>query len=137
MSPAARFLDTGYWLALIDQDDHYHVRATRLARELPGPFVTTEAIIVEVGNALATQRWRTRAITFFERVRAASGIDVVPVTSALLTRAIDFYAMRRDKEWWLTDCISFVVMQDRGITEALAADQHFIQAGFRALLREG
>lgn len=51
-------------------------------------------------------------------------------------RAIELYSTRSDKEWDLIDCISFVVMQDHGITEALAADQHFVQAGFRALLRE-
>jgi uncharacterized protein len=41
---------------------------------------------------------------------------------------------RRDKEWSLTDCISFVVMKERGLTEALTADHHFEQAGFKALL---
>ena len=52
-------------------------------------------------------------------------------------RGFDLYARRPDKSWSLTDCISFVVMTDRGLTEALTGDHHFEQAGFRALLREG
>jgi len=50
---------------------------------------------------------------------------------------LELYARRPDKSWSLTDCISFVVMTDRGLTEALTGDHHFEQAGFRALLREG
>ncbi|KAF5428591.1 hypothetical protein C5S39_11130 [Candidatus Methanophagaceae archaeon] len=53
-----------------------------------------------------------------------------------MQRAIDFYRDREDKEWGLTDCISFIVMGDQGLTDALTADEHFEQAGFRALLRE-
>ena len=69
-------------------------------------------------------------------VRANRNIEIVTVTELLFDRAVQLYTARSDKEWGLTDCVSFVVMQDRGITEALAADQHFVQAGFRALLRE-
>jgi uncharacterized protein len=46
------------------------------------------------------------------------------------------FKQRKDKEWGLVDCISFIVMQNREITDALTADIHFQQAGFRALLRE-
>jgi predicted nucleic acid-binding protein len=46
------------------------------------------------------------------------------------------YVQHTDKTWGLVDCISFVVMQERGITEALTAGRHFVQAGFRALLLE-
>jgi uncharacterized protein len=98
--------------------------------------VTTEAVLTEIGNSLAGRRWRSEAITLLQRLRSAPDIEIVPMTADLFDRAVDLYTSRRDKEWGLTDCISFVVMQDRGITEALAADQHFVQAGFRALLRE-
>lgn len=136
MSHSARFLDTGYWIALVDESDRYHDRAIALARRLTGPFVTTEAVLTEVGNGLAGQRWRATAVTLLARIRTSPQIEVVTVTSDLFARAVDLYTARPDKEWGLTDCLSFVVMQERGITEALAADQHFVQAGFRALLRE-
>jgi len=60
---------------------------------------------------------------------------VVGLDPHLYQRGINLYAQRPDKEWSLTDCISFVVMSDRGITEALTGDHHFEQAGFRALLK--
>jgi uncharacterized protein len=48
----------------------------------------------------------------------------------------DRYRNRKDKAWGLTDCISFVVMQDQNLTVALTADRHSVQADFRALLLE-
>lgn len=56
------------------------------------------------------------------------------VDTTLLKRALQLYTARADKTWGLTDCISFVVMQDQKLTEAITADQHFVQAGYRALL---
>ncbi len=58
----------------------------------------------------------------------------VPLTDELYQQAFDLFRDRPDKEWGLIDCASFVVMQ-RGLTEALTPDEHFEQAGFRALLR--
>jgi len=55
----------------------------------------------------------------------------------LFHRGVELFRRRPDKGWPLTDCISFVVMQDHGIDEALTADVHFQQAGFTALLLEG
>jgi predicted nucleic acid-binding protein len=62
-------------------------------------------------------------------------IEIVPLATDLLERGIDLFARRPDKSWSLTACISFVVMADRGLSEALTGDHHFEQAGFRALLR--
>jgi predicted nucleic acid-binding protein len=58
----------------------------------------------------------------------------MPLDSGLLQRGLHLFAGRPDKNWSLTDCISFVVMQDEGLIEALTADAHFEQAGFKALL---
>jgi uncharacterized protein len=132
----ARFVDTGYWIASVDRSDRYHERAVAWARRLAGPLVTTEAVLTEVGNALAGLRWRAACFTLLQRIRSNPAIEIIPVNETLFDRAVQFYTARSDKEWGLTDCISFVVMQDRGITEALAADQHFVQAGYRALLRD-
>jgi predicted nucleic acid-binding protein len=132
----ARFVDTGYWIAYVDRSDRYHERAIALARLLVGPLVTTEAVLTEVGNAFSDLRWRAACVSMLSRIRSNPAIEIVSVTEALFDRAVRLYTARPDKEWGLTDCISFVVMQERGIAEALAADQHFVQAGFRALLRE-
>jgi predicted nucleic acid-binding protein len=136
MNRVERFVDTGYWIALTDAGDQYHARARSLAVSVRPPFVTTDAVLLEVGNALSAARWRALGVALLDDVRTSPDVEVVPLTPDLFERAVALYRSRRDKEWGLTDCVSFVVMQDRGITEALAADQHFIQAGFRALLRE-
>jgi uncharacterized protein len=59
----------------------------------------------------------------------------VAASSELLKRGLALYDGRPDKEWQLSDCISFVVMEDEGITDALTGDRHFEQAGFQALLK--
>ncbi len=69
-------------------------------------------------------------------VRTRKDVTLIPTSSDLLQRGRDLFAARMDKAWSLTDCISFVVMNDLGITEALTTDNHFAQAGFRALLVE-
>jgi predicted nucleic acid-binding protein len=68
-------------------------------------------------------------------LQANPDITIVPCSDQLLRDGIQLYAQRPDKEWSLTDCISFVVMQQEGITEALTGDHHFEQAGFVALLK--
>jgi len=68
-------------------------------------------------------------------LRASPDTIIVPTTEQLLQDGIDLYDQRLDKEWSLTDCISFVVMQDLNLRDVLTADIHFEQAGFRALLR--
>ena len=62
-------------------------------------------------------------------------LQIVPPSDLLFQRGLDLYAARGDKEWSLTDCISFVVMGDHGIADALTGDHHFEQAGFTPLLR--
>ncbi len=60
---------------------------------------------------------------------------IVRASDELFKAGVAFYAMRPNKDWSLTDCISFHVMRDRGIREALTGDHHFEQAGFKTLLR--
>lgn len=137
MSAERFFLDTAYVQALLSARDQYHRTAgalyprVRAAREV----WVTEAVLTEVGNALADSL-RAEVIQFIERSYTTPNIRVVPVDTALFRRALHFYRERADKIWGLTDCISFLVMQDQGLVDALTADEHFRQAGFRPLLRE-
>jgi predicted nucleic acid-binding protein len=131
-----RFVDTGYWIAVFNVRDALHPRARTLAQSVRGPLVTTAAILLEVADGLNRASTRHLGGLFLETVRADPRVEIVALTDDLLERAVQLYKARPDKEWGLTDCISFVVMEARGITEALAADQHVLQAGFRALLRE-
>ncbi len=60
---------------------------------------------------------------------------IVPASTELRKKGVALYASRADKNWSLTDCISFVVMEEYGLTDALTSDHHFAQAGFRVLLK--
>jgi predicted nucleic acid-binding protein len=131
------FLDIAYILALINKGDEYHERAHIAVFQVSEPLVTTEAILLEIGNALSRQRWRQLAVITLQDLRNDPEIEIVPLTSELLKRSEDFYAARMDEEWSLTDCVSFVVMRDRNIDKALTLDRHFQQAGFCALLLNG
>jgi uncharacterized protein len=133
------FLDTSFAIALSSVTDRSHLRAVKLADQIEinkTRLVTTQAILLEIGNALSKQRYRAAAIQLLESLETDSSIEVVLLTNSLYRSAFNLFKQRKDKEWGLVDCISFIVMQNRGITDALTADIHFQQAGFRALLRE-
>ena len=100
-------------------------------------LVTTRAVLLEIGNALAKLRYRDAALQLLEALETDPQVAIVPLTDTLHRRAFDLYRSRPDKEWGLTDCASFVLMRERGLTEALAANEHFRQAGFSALLLDG
>ncbi len=129
------FVDTSYILALANTADQYHTQARAAALQMSPPFITTEAVLTEIGNALAKVRWRHVGVMTLQALRADTHVEIVSIDPHLFDQAVTLYSSRPDKEWGLTDCISFVVMQDRGLTEALTTDVHFQQAGFRALLQ--
>lgn len=133
------FLDASYAIALSAASDQYHQRAVVLANRIEADgtrLVTTRGVVLEIGNALSRQRYRTAAIALLLAIENDPNVDVVPLSEPLYQEALELYRRRPDKEWGLTDCLSFVVMRQRGLTDALTADDHFRQAGFRALLLE-
>ena len=133
------FLDAAYAIALSAPSDQLHTRAVALAEQLEAArthLVTTQAVLLEIGNALSKRRYRAAAVELLSSLEADPLVVIVPFAPGLYTEAFDLYRSRLDKEWGLIDCASFVVMKTRGITEALTADEHFEQAGFRALLRD-
>ncbi|MBP8123733.1 MAG: type II toxin-antitoxin system VapC family toxin [Caldilineaceae bacterium] len=134
------FLDAAYAIALSVPKDIYHERAISLADEMEAlktRMVTTRAVLLEIGNALSKQRYRRAAVSLLQSLEADPNVKIIPLSEGLYAQAVHLYGERPDKEWGLTDCISFVVMQDRKIIEALTPDDHFQQAGFQALLLEG
>jgi len=128
------FADTNYWIALALNRDQYHDRAARWARRLYGPIITTSGVLLEVGNSLSEQPARQECVRLVEYIRSHHRIHVVELTEALFDRGWQLFKDRSDKTWSLVDCISFIVMEDNRLHDALTADRHFEQAGFGALL---
>jgi len=132
------FLDTAYAIALSVESDQHHERAEELAEYLESGqvrLVTTRAVLLEIENALSKKRYRKAVVELLDALEEDSQIEIVSLTDELYQQAFELFRNRPDKEWGLVDCVSLVVMQKRGITEALTTDEHFEQAGFRALLR--
>ena len=132
------FVDSFYYIALINPRDNHHERARTLAPQIAGcRFWTTDLVLVEVANALSTQRLRPHAAAYLRTVEQSSDTTIIRLTPNLFERALTLYEEHHDKTWSLTDCLSFVVMQDNDISEALTGDHHFTQAGFSSLLNGG
>lgn len=133
------FLDAAYAIALAASNDQHHAQAVKLAEQLEikgTRLITTRAVVLEIGNALSKQRYRQAAVKLLHALEADSQVEIIPVSEDLFQRGFHLYRTRPDKEWGVTDCISFVVMEEQGLTESLTSDEHFQQAGFTALLRE-
>ena len=129
------FLDTAFIQAQLNPRDSYHALAKQLLPRVRAAAEVwiTEAILVEVGNAFSASK-REIASRFINNCYRTANINVVTVTPELLQQALNLYQSRPDKSWGLTDCISFVVMEINGLTDAATSDRHFVQAGFHALM---
>ena len=127
------FADTSYFVALLNSRDALFGRASEFART-PTFITTTEYVLVEVANFFCRVGARALFLSLVEELCASRTTLVLPSSSGLFAQGVEHFAKRPDKEWSLTDCISFEVMAELGLTDALTADHHFEQAGFRALL---
>ena len=130
------FVDTLFVIALVNQRDDHHRKASELADLCEGQsLITTDTVLMEIANALA-RNFKSQAIEIIEDFLASVEVTVVRLDQKLFDRVFALYKQYQDKEWGLTDCVSFLVMREAGITDALTFDQHFVQAGFRALMRD-
>ena len=139
MPARAVFLDTSFILALDNKDDAHHERAKQLDRELVAQgcnYLLHWGILLEIADGYARISRRSKALQLLEKFESEQGYIVRPITEQLLQEAISLYRARPDKEWGLTDCVSFTLMRQEKIAEALTADLHFQQAGFIAMLLE-
>jgi predicted nucleic acid-binding protein len=127
--------DTSFYVAALNPEDSLHQVACARGQETGLTVIVTEFVLVELGNFLAEGQQRQQLGTLVQYLRNNPHTTVVPVSTALFDSGLDLFTHRPDKSWSLTDCISFRVMEDYGLTEALTADHHFEQAGFKTLLK--
>jgi len=129
----AVFADTSFYLALLDERDALHQRALAESRRNQ-QILTTEFVVLELGNACSRAEDHADFMALLHGMRSSPRTLIVPLDSSLLQRGLDMFAARADKDWSLTDCTSFTVMQQKGLADAPTSDRHFQQAGFRLLL---
>ena len=128
------FLDTSFVQAMLNRHDQHHARARTLSARLRSDTIwTSEAIIVEIGNAMSASN-RDKAASFIRSLYATRNCRIITITTELLRQALALYEARSDKTWGLTDCISFTIMDQNSLHNALSSDRDFFQAGFQPLL---
>ena len=140
MMPKACFADTAFLIARLNPRDNHHQKARALTAELKGSrLITSEMIFTELLDAFAESGSHVReaACQLVKSLRGAnSRTHIVEQTGELFQKALQKHQNFSDKEWGLTDCASFVIMEENAITHALTTDHHFEQGGFIALMKE-
>lgn len=128
------FADTFYFLAILNTKDAAHQKAVEFSTSHETPLLTTAWVLTELADALADLPHRHAFRKVVDGLRTDPDTIIVPPSQHLFEQGVDRYNARHNKEWSLTDCISFVVMEQHDVKEALTGDHHFEQAGFRAML---
>lgn len=134
----AVFVDSVAWIALLNSSDSLHAQAQQVLADLrrqSTPLLTTDFVLLEVADALSAPAFRDHTVRFIDSLREQPIVRIIPASEGLLAAGWSLYSNRSDKEWSLTDCISFATMTAEGVTDAFTSDHHFEQAGFRCLLR--
>ena len=139
MNPERLFIDTNYLVALLDPKDDLHsvaMAASRYAKNCR--LLTTDFVIIEFLRLFAKRNYlhREAAVVTVKRLRDNPNVDIVPASRELFDQGLAMYLAFKDKQWDLVDCTSAYVMRKSGITQALTHDEHFVQMGYSALLRE-
>jgi predicted nucleic acid-binding protein len=128
------FADTYYFIALLSPKDDAHGEAVAFTQQFTGRLLTTAWVLTEVADGLTETFARERFVKFYDRLRSRDDVTIVPCGNELFDLGMELFRRRPDKEWSLTDCISFEVMGQQNVADALTADHHFEQAGFSALM---
>lgn len=129
------FADTFYFFALLSDKDEAHKKAVEWSKAYRGRLVTSEWVLLELADGLTSPKQRSLFPKVRKKLLTETQYQVVTFELAAYEQGLALYGGRPDKDWSLTDCIFFVVMNRVGITDALTRDHHFDQAGFVALLK--
>jgi hypothetical protein len=129
------FVDTGFFIAVLSGRDQLHARAVAWSLSVEEPLLLSEYVIWETINYFSMPVDRGKVHAWFEQINSESAYHLIHASPPLLQAAVDLHRRRPDQEWSLTDCASFVIMREHGVSRALAWDHHFEQAGYQALLR--
>ena len=132
------FADTSYWIALLNPRDALHIKALSVSGKFSSArIVTSEMVLVELLNSFSETDARSRkaAARLAEGLLLNDRVTVVAQTSRQFESALEGYKRADDKNWSITDCASFQIMDREQIRSAFTHDRHFSQAGYETLLR--
>ena len=114
------FVDTSFIIALFNKDDEFHADAVAILQKINGcAFILTQAIILEIGNAFSSNKRKSAGVKIIKWIESSEEFQIIPYDKDLHKKAFHLYESRIDKDWSLTDCVSFVVMKDFRIEHAL------------------
>ena len=130
-----KYVDAGFLIGLVDPGDAMHRTCVNLSAWTDDRLLLTDLVWTEAVDHFSSSRYRVKAARLLDGFRQLPYVELVSVDMNLLLRGFDLFVARPDKGWSLTDCVSFTLMRERGVVEALAYDHHFEQAGFVALMR--
>lgn len=128
------FADTSFYQALLNPNDKWHDTAFDIAAAYRGNVVTSEYVLCELGALMSHGHLRQLFIELVKSLESAPCVEIMHGSHHLFESGLSLFVERPDKNWSLTDCVSFALMRERNITDALTCDRHFEQAGFRAML---
>ncbi len=132
------FLDTSGLIALTDSDDYWHSKAVQVWQDLLQQkrlLVTTSLVLIELADGLAKVHFRSIAVQLKDALVSAKNVELVHVDERHEAEGWKLFRARTDKDWGMTDCISFTLMSDRKMMDVFGLDHHFEQAGFNLLIK--
>ena len=130
----ALFADTSFFVAFLDDGDFDHDSAHDYMASYRGAIMTSDWVLVELGNFISRRASRMQFGPFVAEVRNDARFAIRDAGHDDFESGLRLYHDRQDKQWSMTDCISFKLMEREGLTDALTSDHHFEQAGFHILL---
>lgn len=129
------FLDTFALIAWSNPRDQANAKVSAYLNTYQGKLLTTEWVLLELADAFSAASKRTRVISLINTLRVDPLVEIIGYKQSVFQNGFNLFASRLDKDWSLTDCISFAVMSEHGVADALTADHHFEQAGFQAVFK--
>lgn len=131
------FVDTSGLYALVEKNDAHHSAARNAVEKLlraGRKLVLTDYIVDETITLAKARSGKRVAMRVLELLEKSAGIRIEWIGSSRFEETKTFFRKHADHGYSFTDCTSFVVMNELGLTQALTTDKHFPEAGFQRLL---
>ena len=125
-----KFVDTGYWVALLLEKDSHHQEAADLWKQPLGTLLSTNHVLGETWTFLRRRAGHRAAVSFLDAAQKSSRLVLTHVEESMEAEALRWLKRHDEREYSFVDATSFAVMRHRRLTEALAFDGDFAAAGF-------